>query len=75
MLRPILDKDRKNVTSYHNKIRRKFTATELTKGLLKVYLISNDTDRLYKCKIKVPELGQLQALNKINTAIDGSPYN
>ena len=40
-----------------------FTATEAPKGEFGVYLISNNTDRPYRCKIKAPGFSHLQALN------------
>ena len=40
-----------------------FTATEAPKGEFVVYLISNNTDRPYRCKIKAPGFSHLQALN------------
>jgi NADH dehydrogenase (ubiquinone) Fe-S protein 2 len=40
-----------------------YTATEAPKGEFGVYLISNDTTRPYRCKIKAPGFGHLQALN------------
>lgn len=40
-----------------------YTATEAPKGEFGVYLISNNLDRPYRCKIKAPGFGHLQALN------------
>lgn len=40
-----------------------YTATEAPKGEFGVYLISNNTDKPYRCKIKAPGFGHLQALN------------
>ena len=42
-----------------------FTATEAPKGEFGVYLISNNTDKPYRCKIKAPGFGHLQALNEM----------
>ena len=40
-----------------------YTATEAPKGEFGIYLISNNTDKPYRCKIKAPGFGHLQALN------------
>ncbi len=40
-----------------------YTATEAPKGEFGVYLISNNTEKPYRCKIKSPGFGHLQALN------------
>lgn len=40
-----------------------YTATEAPKGEFGVYLISNNLDKPYRCKIKAPGFGHLQALN------------
>ena len=40
-----------------------FTATEAPKGEFAVHLISNNTNRPFRCKIKAPGFGHLQALN------------
>lgn len=40
-----------------------YTATEAPKGEFGVYLISNGTNRPYRCKIKAPGYAHLQALN------------
>ena len=40
-----------------------YTATEAPKGEFGVYLISNGTSRPYRCKIKAPGFGHLQALD------------
>jgi NADH dehydrogenase (ubiquinone) Fe-S protein 2 len=40
-----------------------YTATEAPKGEFGVYLISNNTNKPYRCKIKAPGFGHLQALN------------
>jgi NADH dehydrogenase (ubiquinone) Fe-S protein 2 len=43
-----------------------YTATEAPKGEFGVYLISNNTDKPYRCKIKAPSFGHLQALNEMS---------
>lgn len=40
-----------------------YTATEAPKGEFGVYLISNGNERPYRCKIKAPGYGHLQALD------------
>lgn len=40
-----------------------YTGAEAPKGEFGVYLISNNTDKPYRCKIKAPGFGHLQALN------------
>jgi NADH dehydrogenase (ubiquinone) Fe-S protein 2 len=40
-----------------------YTATEAPKGEFGIYLISNNTDKPYRCKIKAPGFGHLQSLN------------
>jgi NADH dehydrogenase (ubiquinone) Fe-S protein 2 len=43
-----------------------YSATEAPKGEFGVYLISNNTDKPYRCKIKAPGFGHLQALNEMS---------
>ena len=43
-----------------------YTATEAPKGEFGVYLVSNNTDKPYRCKIKAPGFGHLQALNEMS---------
>jgi len=40
-----------------------YVATEAPKGEFGVYLMSNGTEKPYRCKIKAPGFGHLQALN------------
>ncbi len=40
-----------------------YTATEAPKGEFGIYLISNNTEKPYRCKIKAPGFGHLQALD------------
>jgi NADH dehydrogenase (ubiquinone) Fe-S protein 2 len=40
-----------------------YTATEAPKGEFGVYLISNESEKPFRCKIKAPGFGHLQALN------------
>lgn len=42
-----------------------YTATEAPKGEFGVYLISNGTEKPYRCKIKAPGFAHLQALNEM----------
>lgn len=42
-----------------------YTATEAPKGEFGVYLVSNNTHRPYRCKIKAPGFNHLQGLNFI----------
>jgi NADH dehydrogenase (ubiquinone) Fe-S protein 2 len=42
-----------------------YTATEAPKGEFGVYLISNGKEKPYRCKIKAPGFGHLQALNEM----------
>lgn len=43
-----------------------YTATEAPKGEFGVYLISNNKDKPFRCKIKAPGFGHLQALNEMS---------
>lgn len=40
-----------------------YTSTEAPKGEFGIYLVTNNTDKPYRCKIKAPGFGHLQALN------------
>lgn len=42
-----------------------YTATEAPKGEFGIYLISNNTSNPYRCKIKAPGFGHLQALHEM----------
>ena len=42
-----------------------YTSTEAPKGEFGVYLITNNTEKPYRCKIKAPGFGHLQALNSM----------
>jgi len=43
-----------------------YSVTEAPKGEFGVYLISNNTEKPYRCKIKAPGFGHLQALNEMS---------
>ncbi len=43
-----------------------YTATEAPKGEFGVYLVTNDKDKPYRCKIKAPGFGHLQALDDMS---------
>jgi len=43
-----------------------YTATEAPKGEFGVYLISNNTEKPYRCKIKAPGFGHLQGLDEMS---------
>jgi NADH dehydrogenase (ubiquinone) Fe-S protein 2 len=43
-----------------------YTATEAPKGEFGIYLISNNRDKPYRCKIKAPGFNHLQALNEMS---------
>jgi NADH:ubiquinone oxidoreductase subunit D len=43
-----------------------YTGTEAPKGEFGVYLISNDSNKPYRCKIKAPGFAHLQGLNMMS---------
>ena len=43
-----------------------FTATEAPKGEFAVHLISNNTNRPFRCKIKAPGFSHLQLLDQMS---------
>ena len=43
-----------------------YTATEAPKGEFGVYIISDNTEKPYRCKIKAPGFNHLQALNEMS---------
>lgn len=43
-----------------------YTAIEAPKGEFGVYLISNNTEKPFRCKIKAPGFGHLQALDEMS---------
>ena len=47
-------------------INETYTASEAPKGEFGVYLISNNTNRPYRCKIKAPGFAHLQALDHMS---------
>lgn len=42
-----------------------YTAIEAPKGEFGIYLVSNNTEKPFRCKIKAPGFGHLQALNEM----------
>jgi NADH dehydrogenase (ubiquinone) Fe-S protein 2 len=42
-----------------------YTATEAPKGEFGIYLLTNNTEKPFRCKIKAPGFGHLQALNEM----------
>jgi NADH dehydrogenase (ubiquinone) Fe-S protein 2 len=43
-----------------------YTAIEAPKGEFGVYIVSNNTEKPYRCKIKAPGFGHLQGLNEMS---------
>ena len=43
-----------------------YTASEAPNGEFRLYLVSNNTNRPYRCKIKAPEFAHLQALDHMS---------
>ena len=43
-----------------------YTATEAPKGEFGIYFLSNNRDKPFRCKIKAPGFGHLQALNEMS---------
>jgi len=43
-----------------------YTVTEAPKGEFGIYLISNNKDKPFRCKIKAPGFAHLQALNEMS---------
>jgi len=43
-----------------------YTATEAPKGEFGIYLISNNTEKPYRCKIKAPGFGHLQGIDSMS---------
>jgi NADH:ubiquinone oxidoreductase subunit D len=43
-----------------------YTSTEAPKGEFGVFLISNNTEKPFRCKIKAPGFGHLQSLNEMS---------
>ena len=50
-------------TGFNIKTNESYSAIEAPKGEFGVYLISNNFNKPYRCKIKAPGFGHLQALN------------
>lgn len=48
---------------YHVPANETYTATEAPKGEFGVYLVSDGTNRPYRCKIRAPGFAHLQAMN------------